>query len=114
VHQGSQEWLTKETIDQTSRRFRNKLNHAFFGKAARRFGKGLTMTVHLHETPHKHLHCVIEVPGDVSFIKFKSIVEDICLHDAWMKPFPHLSETKSVIAAETYNGRFGEDTLISF
>lgn len=114
VHQGSQEWISRETIEQTARRFRNKLNHAFYGKAARRFDKGLTMTIHLHDTPHKHFHCVIEIPEGVSFIKLKSVVENICLNDAWMKPFPNFSETRNVVAAQTYNGRFGTDTLVLF
>lgn len=114
MHHGAQEWLTSEVIEQTSRRFRNKLNHEFYGKAARRFGKSLTLTVHLHETPHKHFHCMIEVPEGVSFIKFKSVVEQICLNDTWMKPSPHFSKTESVIASQTYNGRFGTDTLVLF
>lgn len=109
-----QEWLSKDIIDQTARRLRNKINQDVYGNAARRFGKGLTMVVHLHEAPHKHLHCVIELPEHIMLLKFKSIIDNVCFEDSWLKQPRYLSETKDHIAAQHYNGRFGPDTVILF
>lgn len=114
IKEGAQEWLNKEIIDQTARRFRNKVNQAVFGNASRRYGKELTIVIHLHETPHKHLHCVIEAPEQMMPLKFKSIIENICFKDGWLKQPRYFSETKDQAAAQHYNGRFGPDTAILF
>lgn len=114
INCGQQEWLTRDIIDQTARRIRNKINHAYFGKSARRFGKGLKMTFNLHETPQSHFHCIIEIPENECFLKFKSRIETICLNDGWIKPISYIAETKDNYTAQYYNNRFGSDTLILF
>ena len=114
INSGEQEWLSQDIIEQTARRFRNKLNQHYFGHAARRFGKGLDMTIHLHREPHKHLHIVIEKPEAEMLLKFRSVIEDICLKDGWMKPCQYFGLTKSESAAQAYNGRYGVDTLVLF
>ena len=114
VHEGSQEWLRQDIIEQTARRFRNKLNDHYFGHAARRYGKSLEMTIHLHTDPHKHFHIVSEKPNDELLIKFRSVVENICLKDGWLKPFPYFDETERVRAAQAYNGKNGNETLVLF
>ena len=114
LHQGSQEWLSQDIIEQTARRFRNKLNHYYFGNAARRFGKSLEMTVHLHSDPHKHFHVVVEKPINETQLKFQSIIGEICLNDGWLKPCPYFGKTERVHAAQAYNGRYGNETLILF
>lgn len=114
IHSGEQQWLSQDIMDQTARRFRNKLNKNYFGHAARRFGKGLEMTIHLHHDPHKHFHIVMEKPEAEMLLKFRYIIEDICLKDGWMKPSPYFGLTKSESAAQAYNGRYGTDTLILF
>ena len=114
VLDGAQEWLSEDTIHKAANRFRNKLNHHYYGKAARRYGKGLTMTIHLHKEPQKHFHCVIGLPQDETIEKFQSVVETICQQDGWMKPSPYVDETKSQSATQSYNGRHGSDALIVF
>ncbi len=114
LHQGSQEWLSQDIIEQTARRLRNKLNQYYFGNAARRFGKSLVMTVHLHSDPHKHFHIVVEKPINETQLKFRSIIGGICLNDGWLKPFPYFGKTERVHAAQAYNGRYGNETLILF
>ena len=114
VKERQQEWLTRDIIDQTSRRFRNKINKIYFGKSARRFGKGLEMTIHLHETPHRHFHCVIEVPENEWILRFKSNIDYICLNDGWMKPAKYIANTQSNIATQIYNNRFGSDSILLF
>ena len=114
VRDGSQEWLSRDIIEQTARRFRNKLNQHYFGHAARRFGKSLEMTVHLHTEPQKHFHIVVEKPEGESILKFRSVIEDICLKDGWLKPFPYFKTTESQSAAQAYNGRHGDEALILF
>ena len=114
LHNGSQEWLTDDVIQKTANRFRNKLNHHYYGKAARRYGKSLTMTVHLHREPQKHFHIVVGLPQDETIEKLQSAVETICRQDGWMKPLPYVDETKSQSAAQSYNGRHGSDALIVF
>jgi hypothetical protein len=113
-HQGEQQWLTQDIIDQTARRFRNKLNQHYFCHAARRFGKGLDITIHRHDEPHRHFHIVIEKPEAEIIIKFRSVIETICLEDGWLKPCPYFGMTKSESAAQAYNSRHGADTLILF
>jgi hypothetical protein len=111
---GDLEWISDTIAEQVARRLRNKINQRYFGNAARRHGKGLILTASLHKEPHYHLHVVLELPENESFLKFKSEVEGICLKDSWTKPFPNISETRSVIAAQIYNNRNGFDSLILF
>lgn len=111
---GVHEWLTEDIVKQTAYRLRNKLNHEYFGKAARRYGKSLEITISHHTTPHPHLHAVIERPEGESFLKFKSKISHICLNDGWMKPMVDISETESVIAAQVYNNRFRVDSVVVF
>lgn len=114
IKEGDQEWCSKDIIDQTARRFRNKVNSAVFGNAARRYGKELTIIIHLHEEPHKHLHCVIELPDRIMPLKFRSIINNICFEDGWLKQPRYCAETKDQYAAQHYNGRYGPDTAILF
>ena len=114
IHDGAQEWLSDDIIHKTANRFRNKINHHYYGKTARRYGKGLIITGYLHKEPHKHLHCVVSIPENESLLKFKSVIDDICLKDGWMKPLPYIGETENQKSAQNYNSRNGSDSLIIF
>lgn len=111
---GEQQWLSQDIIEQTARRFRNKLNQYYFGHAARRFGKELEMTIHLHQEPQKHFHIIVEKAENEPIIKFQSVIENICLKDGWLKPFPYFGGTVRAQAAQAYNGRHGSESLIIF
>ena len=114
IDSGEKQWLSQDIIEQTARRFRNKINQHYFGHAARRFGKELKMNIHLHQEPHKHYHIVIEKPEAEILLKFHSVIEDICLKDGWIKPMPYFGLTKSESADQAYNSRHGADPLILF
>lgn len=113
-HDGSKQWLSEDIICQTARRFRNKVNQFYYGKASRRFGKGLDIAIHYHHEPHNHFHIIVAKPEGVTVGEFKSAIDRICLDDAWLKPLPYFETAEDHRAAVSYNGRYGNDSLVLF
>lgn len=111
---GQYVYMNRDIAGSVARRFRNKINQKYFGNASKRFGKGLAMTFSFHTETHYHLHCVIEVPENVSELKFRSQIECYCLNDPWIHSMPDISHTISEKAVQRYNNRQGFDALILF
>jgi hypothetical protein len=109
-----QEWISDEIIHQTARRIRNKINQGVFGNAARRYRKELIILISYHPKPHKHFHCLIEIPDHVMAVKFQSIVSNICFKDKWLKLPKYRRATDSPVGSQIYNGSDGVDTVLIF
>lgn len=111
---GQYVYMDRDVAGSVARRFRNKINQKYYGNAAKRYGKGLTMTFSFHTETHYHLHCVIEIPSNGSLLKFRSEIEFYCLNDPWINSMPNISKTVSEKAVQRYNNRQGFDALILF
>ena len=78
-NKGFNQWIDDISSEQNFRHFRNKLNSLVFGNGYRRFNKQLQMLVIRENDNQKrhHLHCIIEQPKRITFVKFKSLIQRV-------------------------------------
>jgi len=122
---GEFEACNQDTVRRTLRLLHNKLNQFAFGNAARRKRSGrltersnakeLAFTAALHTRPHYHVHCQIEIPLGCKQSDFEHFIRDFAIKNRWITSTDlYIENTRSNIATQKYNSRYGPDTIILF
>ena len=115
----------QDIVQRTLRVLQNKLNQFAFGNAARRKrarraaersnAKELAFTAALHTRPHYHVHCQIELPSECPQSDFEHLIRDFASKNRWITSTDiYIENTRSNIATQKYNSRYGTDTIILF
>ena len=119
------EACTQEAIEKTLRLFQHKLNQFAFGSRSRKKRAGrsterstikeIAFTAAFHTQPHRHVHCQIEIPSECRQSDFSNFIRNFANNNRWITTTNfYIEETKSNIATQKYNSRYGTDTIILF
>lgn len=119
------EACTQETVQKTLRLLQSKLNQYAFGNASRKKRAGrstvrsnvreIAFTAAFHNSPHRHVHCQIEIPSECQQSDFPKFIRDFAKNNRWIASTNlYIEDTKSNTATQKYNSRYGTDSIILF
>lgn len=103
--------LNRNRAEAIGRLFRNSMNKHFFGNKRRRFDIEIPFVFAVQEEPHWHIHAQIGLIEGMSKLKARTFCETFALKNPWIDRYPYVRVTRSDLGTQTYNSRFGLDTV---